>query len=131
MATLQPTVVVPMVPDMNSVIGLEAVERYFMEIAEPGEPPLLPFYLLNQFDGSQRLHNDVREMPRRRLGGRLLSFVIRRAPEVSEALAEGMTVVDYAPESPVAHDYFDVAAWLRTVSPPATAGLRSLRSGGR
>ena len=56
--------------------------------------------VLNQFDASLPLHLDVREVLRRQLGDRLLPFVIRRAPAVSEALAEGMTVVDYAPESP-------------------------------
>jgi cellulose biosynthesis protein BcsQ len=47
--------------------------------------------------------------------------VIRRSQAVSEALAEGMTVVDYAPEAPVSQDYMDVASWLRSVSPPAKA----------
>ncbi|MDP9038937.1 MAG: hypothetical protein M3O02_06630 [Acidobacteriota bacterium] len=131
MTTLGSTVVVPLIPDMNSVIGLETVERYFEGMVDADGNRVLPFYLLNQFDGSLALHLDVREVLRRQLGERLLSFVIRRAPVVSEALAEGMTVVDYAPESPVARDFQDVAAWLRTVSPPAMAGMRNLRSGGR
>ena len=54
--------------------------------------------MLNQFDASLPLHLDVREVLRRQLGDRLLPFVVRRAPAVSEALAEGMTVVDYAPD---------------------------------
>jgi MinD-like ATPase involved in chromosome partitioning or flagellar assembly len=40
---------------------------------------------------------------------------------VSEALAEGMTVVDYAPDAAVSQDYMDVASWLRSVSPPSKA----------
>ena len=50
---------------------------------------------------------------------------------MSEALAEGMTVVDYAPDAPVAQDFLDVASWLRTVSPPAVAEFRSVRWGER
>ena len=76
--------------------------------------PVQPYYLLNQFDASLPLHLDVREVLRRQLGDRLLPFVIRRAPSVSEALAEGMTVMDYAPDAPVAEDYMNLATWLRT-----------------
>jgi cellulose biosynthesis protein BcsQ len=87
--------------------------------------------VLNQFDASLPLHLDVREVLRRQLGDRLLRFVIRRSPAVSEALAEGMTVVDYAPDAPVSQDYFDVASWLRSVSPPATAEIANLQRGER
>jgi cellulose synthase operon protein YhjQ len=121
MAELQPTVLVPMAPDMNSVIRLQAVERVFQGIVDGNGRPLLPFYVLNQFDASLPLHLDVREVFRRQLGDRLVRFAIRRSPAVSEALAEGMTVVDYAPDAPVSQDYRDVASWLRSVSPAATA----------
>jgi cellulose biosynthesis protein BcsQ len=88
---------------------------------------LAPYYLLNQFDASLPLHLDVREVLRRQLGDRLLPFVIRRAPAVSEALAEGMTVVDYSPDYPVSDDYMNIATWLRTIAAPAAAGFRNVR----
>jgi cellulose biosynthesis protein BcsQ len=90
---------------------------------------LSPFYLLNQFDGALPLHLDVREVLRRQLGDRLLHTVIRRSPAVSEALAEGMTVLDYAANAPVSQDYLEVASWLRSVSPPATAEHRGVLRG--
>ena len=121
MADLHPTVLVPMTGDMNSVISLHEVERVFQSIADRDGRPMLPYYVLNQFDTSLPLHLDVREVLRRKLGERLLRFVIRRSQAVSEALAEGMTVVDYAPDAPVSQDYMDVATWLRSVSPPANA----------
>jgi len=127
MARMSPTVLVPLAPDMNSVISLQAIEKFFNGMVDADGRPLQPFYLLNQFDVSLPLHLDVREVLRRQLGDRLLPFVIHRAPEVSEALAEGMTVVDYAPESPVSGDYMNVATWLRTVAAPATAGFRNVR----
>jgi cellulose synthase operon protein YhjQ len=119
MANLHPTVVVPLAPDMNSVISLQAVERLFRGIADSDGRPLLPFYVLNQFDATLPLHLDVREVLRRQLGDRLLRFAIRRSAMVSEALAEGMTVVDYAPSAPVSQDILDVALWLRSISPQA------------
>jgi cellulose synthase operon protein YhjQ len=127
MARTGPTVLVPLAPDMNSVISLQAVERYFQGTADGDGRPLQPFYVLNQFDSSLPLHLDVREVLRRQLGDRLLPFVIRRAPAVSEALAEGMTVVDYAPGAPVAEDYLNLATWLRTIAAPAAAGFRNVR----
>jgi cellulose biosynthesis protein BcsQ len=108
------------------VISLQAVERFFHGVVDADGRPLLPFYLLNQFDATLPLHLDVREVFRRQLGDRLLNLVVRRSPAVSEALAEGMTVVDYAREAPVSKDYFDVAEWLRTISPPAPEGFGAL-----
>jgi cellulose synthase operon protein YhjQ len=127
MASMNPTVLVPLAPDMNSVISLQAVEKYFSGVVDSDGRPLQPYFVINQFDASLPLHLDVREVLRRQLGDRLLPFVIRRAPSVSEALAEGMTVMDYAPETPVAEDYQNVAEWLRTVAAPATAGFRNVR----
>jgi cellulose synthase operon protein YhjQ len=127
MFRLNPTILVPVAPDMNSVISLQTVEKFFHGINDGDGRPLQPFYVLNQFDTSLPLHLDVREVLRRQLGDRLLPFVIRRAPSVSEALAEGMTVVDYAPDAPVTEDYLNVATWLRTIAAPATAGFRNVR----
>ena len=127
MARMNPTILVPVAPDMNSVISLQSVEKFFHGCIDADGRPIQPHYVLNQFDASLPLHLDVREVLRRQLGDRLLPFVIRRAPTVSEALAEGMTVVDYAPESPVAEDYLNVATWLRTIAAPATAGFRNVR----
>lgn len=127
LARMSPTVLVPLAPDMNSVISLQAIEKFFQGMVDADGRPLQPYYLINQFDVSLPLHLDVREVLRRQLGDRLLPFVIHRAPEVSEALAEGMTVVDYGPESAVAGDYMNVVTWLRTVAAPATAGYRNVR----
>jgi cellulose synthase operon protein YhjQ len=124
---MNPTVLVPVAPDMNSVISLQTVERYFDGVTEREGRPLLPFYVLNQFDAALPLHLDVREVLRRQLGDRLLPFVIRRSQAVSEALAEGMTVVDYAPEGAIAEDYMNIAGWLRGRSAPTTQGFRNIR----
>ena len=127
LSRLNPTILIPVAPDMNSVISLQTVEKFFSEVNDGDGRPLQPYYVLNQFDTSLPLHLDIREVMRRQLGERLLPFVIRRAPAVSEALAEGMTVVDYAPDAPVAEDYLNLATWLRTVAAPATAGFRNVR----
>ncbi len=125
-ARMNSIVIVPMAPDMSSVISLNIVERFFADVMDANGKPVHPRYLLNGFDASQPLHLDVREVLRQLLGDRLLPFVIRRTPEVSEALAEGMTVMDYAPETAVAGDVLNLASWLRTQAAPAP-GFRKAR----
>jgi cellulose synthase operon protein YhjQ len=126
LARMNTIVLVPMKPDMSSVLSLNAVERFFADVTDASGKPIHPRYMLNGFDASQPLHLDVREVLRQQLGDRLLAFVIRRSPAVSEALAEGMTVMDYAPETAVAHDVLNLASWLRTQAAPAP-GFRKAR----
>jgi len=116
LARMNSVIIVPVSPDMNSVISLGPVEKFFSSVTDADERPILPFYLLNQFDASLPLHLDVREVMHQQLGDRLLPFVIRRSPAMAESLGEGMTVIDYAPDSSVAGDYLNLANWLRTQS---------------
>jgi cellulose biosynthesis protein BcsQ len=87
----------------------------------------MPNYVLNQFDASLPLHLDVREVLREQLGDRLLPIVLRRTPAVSEALAEGMTIIDYAPNSAVAEDFASLAGWVKSLSAAATTTFRGVR----
>jgi len=52
---------------------------------------------------------------------------LRHTPAVSEALAEGMTVMDYAPNSPVVEDFVTLAGWVKSLSAPAITGFRGVR----
>jgi len=128
---LAPIVLVPVLPDMNSVVSVGAIEGFFRNQANhpnfAAGKPNLPFYLLNQFDYSLPLHLDVREILREQIGDRLIPFALRRSPSVSEALAEGMTVMDYAPNAVVTEDYANLAGWVRSVSAPAAQSYRGVR----
>jgi cellulose synthase operon protein YhjQ len=124
---LNPNVLVPIAPDMNSIVSLGMLKTFLRNHNGADSQSLKPYFLLNHFDSSLPLHLDVREVLREQLGDRLLPFVIRRSPAVSEALAEGMTVVDYAPNSPVAEDFMALANWIRGVSAPASTGFRGVR----
>jgi len=123
LARMNSTILVPVAPDMNSVISLAGVEKFFAGMTDGDGRPVQPFYVLNQFDASLPL----REVMRQQLGDRLLPFAIRRSPAVSEALAEGMTVIDYAADSAIAGDYMNVVSWLRAQAAPAVADFRSAR----
>lgn len=122
---LSPIVLVPMVPDMNSVVSVGSIDAFFAHNANASAKP--PYYVLNQFDPSLPLHLDVREVMREQLGERLLPFALRRAPAVGEALAEGMTIMDYAPSSAIAEDFGSLAGWVKSLSAPASFGFRGVR----
>jgi cellulose synthase operon protein YhjQ len=124
--SLAPTVVVPLLPEMNSVVSVSAIESVFSSSGLPAGQTVEPVYLLNQFDATLPLHVDIREVLQEQLGDRLLPFVMRRSPAISEGLAEGMTVVDYAPKSSIAEDYLRMGNWLRSVS-AAAADYRGVR----
>ena len=124
---MAPLVLVPMVPDMNSVVSVSSIDAFFQHNPNPAMKPAMPYYLLNQFDPSLPLHLDIREVLREQLGDRLLPFVVRRSPAVSEALAEGMTVMDYAPSSSVAEDFGTLAGWVKTQSASASSSYRGVR----
>jgi cellulose biosynthesis protein BcsQ len=124
---LAPQVLVPLVPDMNSVVSVSSIDAFFEHNLGSAGKPALPYYVLNQFDPSLPLHLDVREVLREQLGDRLLSFALRHTPTVSEALAEGMTVVDYAPNSTVVDDYASLAGWVKSLSAPASSSFRGVR----
>lgn len=124
---MSPLVLVPMLPDMNSVVSVSSIDSFFQHNVNPNAKQLMPFYILNQFDSSQPLHLDIREILREQLGDRLLTIALRRTPAVSEALAEGMTVMDYAPNSTVAEDFANLAGWVKSQSAPASSAYRGVR----
>ena len=124
---LAPTVLVPVIPDMSSVVSVSSIDSFFQHNVSGSGQQVRPYYVLNQFDQSLPLHLDVREVLREQLGDRLLPFVLRRTPAVSEALAEGMTVVDYAPNSTVADDFGNLAGWVKSLAAPASSGYRGVR----
>jgi len=109
------------------VVSVGAIDSFFQHTVGVTGAHSMPYYVLNQFDASLPLHLDVREVLREQLGERLLPFALRRAPAVSEALAEGMTVMDYAPNSTVAEDFGNLAGWVKSQSAPASSGFRGVR----
>jgi cellulose synthase operon protein YhjQ len=126
-ARLAPTVLVPVVPDMASVVTLQSLEGFFRNQEGLSGKPLQAWFVLNQFDPSSPLQLDVREALRQLLGERLLPFAVRRSGAVSEALAEGMTVLDYAPNAPAAEDVMNLVTWIRNTSAAMSAGHRGVR----
>lgn len=107
------TCLVPIVPDVRSAMKMQTILNRMQERGSDGQ---LPYFVLNRFDANVALHTDMRDWLRQRLGSQLLPITIRRATEIDEALAEGMTVVDYAPNSSVAGDFRELTDWCSALS---------------
>ena len=95
---------VPLVADVGSVYGLIRLEETLQSRELEDRPPSPIYYVLNKFDSSLALHRDIKAALEERVGERLVPVTIRRSDAVSEAMAEGMTVIDYCPNSGVAED---------------------------
>jgi cellulose synthase operon protein YhjQ len=107
---------IPLVPDLNSVLGLMNLESELLPHRESASPVNGPYYVLNKFDASLALHRNIRSSIEQLLGDRLLPFTIRRSDAVPEALADGMTVIDYCPEADIVEDFVRLADWVREMA---------------
>ena len=104
--------IVPVQADMR---GIKAASRLAEQLdafeAENGRR-LSFHFVLNQYDRTSKLQEEMRQHLFRRLGGRLSPVAIRRSEDVEAALAEGTTVLDYAPDTEVAEDFQTLAEWI-------------------
>ena len=104
---------IPLLPDVRTVCSVEPLLQRLQTLgAECGVPPRF-YFLLSQFDANVRLHCEIREWLSHTFGEMLLPITLRRADEISDALADGATVIDHAPNSGITHDFRQLAAWVK------------------
>jgi hypothetical protein len=97
----------------NSVLVLVPDARCLAELNRLARQPIkLPYLLLNQFDNRQPLHREIQSLLDRQFGDRLIPVAISHDPDVSVALAQGTTIVDFAPASPATEDFYKLNEWL-------------------
>jgi cellulose synthase operon protein YhjQ len=128
---LSPTVLVVLAPDMASVVSLLPVQRALQQMEDETDTEIETFFVLNQFDPTLRLHRDIRDRLTRQLGKLLLPIAIHRSNAVSEALAGGMTILDYAPDAPAVEDLRDLAQWVRELPTSAADDADHVLWGGQ
>jgi cellulose biosynthesis protein BcsQ len=103
---------VPVLADMRGVRAAMRLSEQ-LDSYEGEQGRRLNFYfVLNQFDRASNLQEEMRQHLMRKLGGRLCPVAIRWSEEIGSALAEGSTVLDYAPESAAAQDFQSLGEWL-------------------
>lgn len=110
-------VVVPVLSDLNSILTIARIEAAIKTMRASGICAPKPFYVSNKFDERSPVEQHGRDLVARQVGERLLPISIRRSPDVSGALANRMTVADHCPESGIAHDFLELALWLRNAAP--------------
>jgi cellulose synthase operon protein YhjQ len=82
---------------------------------ELSRDPIPVFILINGLDARNALHTEFQKQLRARYGAMALPFVIHRSDLIPEALAEGMTVCEFARDSEPAADFAQLANWVQTV----------------
>ncbi len=107
---------IPLLPEVRSTLRVRPILDVFHNLSLKTGLRIEPQFILTKFDHNVSLHTDLRKWLGDELKSRLLPIVIRRSDEVSEALAEGQTIVDYAPNSGVSEDFHRLAEWVQTRS---------------
>jgi cellulose biosynthesis protein BcsQ len=69
-------------------------------------------FLLNNFDASSEQHCRMRERLAAEAGSTLLPFAISKADELSEALLDGKTIFEFAPDAAACAEFSRLACWL-------------------
>jgi cellulose biosynthesis protein BcsQ len=115
-------VLVPLLPDLNSIFAVSSIERALS--AQSGDPrPPAVFYLFNRFDELSSNDQRAREYVTRLCGRRLLPIALRYSEELAETLHDGIPAAHPAPGPQLSHDYLELASWVRRVAPLSSAAL--------
>lgn len=101
--------VLVLIPDTRCLAALQRREE-----SRTGKNSDTPLLLLNQFDPTDPLHVEIELRLGHRYPGRLIPVSIRRDRQVTAALAQGMTIIDYAPESSAAEDIVRLDQWFNS-----------------
>lgn len=97
------------VPDLASAVGVGKIMRFFQQHRDRLTSP---YFLINKFDRTRVLHQEMYSRLKQQVGERLLPLVIRRGDEIQDALAAGTTIIDYAPASGMVQDFQHLAEWI-------------------
>lgn len=109
--------IVPLLPDLRTACRIEPMLKRLIALRDECDSPLPIYFLLSQFDPQVRLHCEIAEWLQESFRSLVLPLTLRRGDEISEALADGGTVIDYAPSSGIAVDYRMLAAWIQQLHP--------------
>ncbi|MGA2961510.1 MAG: cellulose synthase operon protein YhjQ/BcsQ [Candidatus Korobacteraceae bacterium] len=101
-----------LVPDIGSLLSVPKLKNLLEQQYQSGFRKVNPYFVLNKFDANSAFHNEIRKHLRQQLGPRLLPFTVRRSDLVAEAIAAGMTVLDYAPRAAIVDDLLRLSAWV-------------------
>jgi cellulose biosynthesis protein BcsQ len=114
-------VLVPLLPDLNSVVTVAAIESSLNAQATGLKPTV--YYLFNRFDEHKINDQHARDIVARQCGQRLLPITLRDDRKLTEALHGPLATADHTPGPELGHDYLELALWVRRAAPLRSAAL--------
>ena len=102
---------VVLAPDIRCALQVRNIEKTF---AGQGGP--FPYYVLNRYQPEIPFHQEVRASLSGILRERLCPSTVTCSEDIPQALAEGLTVVDYAPTCAVAEELLRIADWVKQIA---------------
>lgn len=97
---------VTMVPDSNSVLGIDSLMPNLLQSRGTS------FFLMNRFDSSKVLHLDLWTLCKMKLSHRLLPFYLHEDQALPESVAAGLPLQEYAPRSQLVEDIQKLCNWI-------------------
>lgn len=108
-------VLVVMIPDAGSYATLPAIEQLVEHYCAHRPDFYGSYYVLNQFDASKPLNQDIKTVMQHDLGERAAPYSIHLDESMSEALAFQQPIKKYAPYSQGADDIERLSDWMNGV----------------
>jgi cellulose synthase operon protein YhjQ len=93
-------------PDSASILGIDTLLPHLLESRGAS------YFLMNRFDSTKVLHLDLWTLCKMKLSHRLLPFYLHEDQALSESLAAGQSLVDYAPRSQLVDDQQKLCNWI-------------------
>ncbi|WP_334118816.1 cellulose biosynthesis protein BcsQ [Limnobacter sp.] len=97
---------VTLVPDSASILGVNTLLPHLLESRGAS------YFLMNRFDSTKVLHLDLWTLCKMKLSHRLLPFYLHEDQALSESLAAGLPLLDYAPRSQLVDDQQKLCNWI-------------------
>ncbi|MCR2747108.1 cellulose biosynthesis protein BcsQ [Limnobacter parvus] len=97
---------VTLVPDSASILGIDAMLPHLLKSRGAS------YFLMNRFDSAKVLHLDLWTLCKMKLSHRLLPFYLHEDQALSESMAAGLPLADYAPRSQLVDDQQKLCNWI-------------------
>ena len=97
---------ITLVPDSASILGVDIMLPQLLEGRGAS------YFLMNRFDSAKVLHLDLWTLCKMKLSHRLLPFYLHEDQSLSESLAAGLPLSEYAPRSQLVDDHQKLCNWI-------------------
>lgn len=97
---------IALVPDSASILGVDTLLPHLLNSRGAS------YFLMNRFDSAKVLHLDLWTLCKMKLSHRLLPFYMHEDQALSESMAAGVPLANYAPRSQLVDDQQKLCNWI-------------------